>query len=501
VIRAGRGVASSACVAASRSNPLLTARLTDPQRKFCSIDWSGVVLWRGGNTLGKSYGLAFDIVHAVRGTHPLRPVARGLNRRYLVMSESWAQMDPLLEKIWNFTPKDEIDQRVDYAPGEGITGYREPHITFVRDEHGRAYPKNAGPTLYFGTYKQGARRAAGGQYHEVFADEPLPAGVYGEIMPRRSRFHAPFRMTFTPTPESPPLEYLREKVEKSRAYLAKHKRLDPGGVWEMQTSITLDAITPRGGLLEQPWKTQAELDELLESYLDYERGMREHGEWEPIRGGRMISTYTPEHFGPQFNIADGGTWYLIVALDHGVKAGRQAVVLLAVSDDGDQVVYLDEAWSDGRTSSKDDALAILNMLARNGWQWSDVDHWIGDRAHGGDRFGSAKSNEDLMDELSELLGIATHKLQAKGLSFVTPNKAGDNYFRGLRLLKSLCKEGQLGVNMRCQQLHKSLLGWEGAKADPLKDMVDAARYGVMLASTEGLLRLRTPVPTLGHIGG
>lgn len=463
-----------AAAEASVADPLALARLTTPQAAFCASA-AQRLLWRGGNTIGKSYAAAYDLIHAARGTHPLRRVPRG-PARLLVVSESWAQMDPLCEKIWALLPKGEIDPVVYYEPGEGFRGYREPHIAF------RSGP-GAGSVIHFATYAQGSGRIAGGQFHGIWGDEPMPQSVYGELLPRLSRYNGTFRITMTPTPESPPLAYLREIIERSKAHKARHGTLPPGGWEEQQTSITLDALTLRGALVEHPWKTAAELTELLESYLDIERGMREHGDWDAVVAGRWLSAYGPKN---EFDGADPtGTLYLAVGIDHGAKAGRQAAVLVACSEDGDHAWYLDECISDGRTSSREDAEAILAMVRRHGWEWDAVDHWVGDRAHGGDRYGNAKSNADLMHEFSDILGVSESRLRAKGLDLATPYKAHRSVSRGLRVMNSLFKQEQASVHCRCPKLIEAIKNWEGALDDPLKDRLDAARY-----ATERLLEAR-----------
>lgn len=469
----------------SARSPLAFARLTAPQTAFCSAATQRL-LWRGGNTIGKSHGAAFDLIHAARGTHPLRPVARP-PVRLLVVSESWAQMDPLCEKIWALLPKDEIDPVVYYEPGEGFRGYREPHIKFVGGPGRRS-------VIHFATYAQGSGRIAGGQFHGIWADEPMPQSVYGELLPRTSTHRGTFRITMTPTPESPPLAYLREIIEKSRTHKASAGCLPPGGWEELQTSITLDALTIRGGLVEVPWKSSRELTDLLESYLDVERDMREHGGWDAVVAGRWLSAYGPEN---EFDGDDPtGQLYLAVGLDHGAKAGRQVAVLVACSEDGDRAWYLDEAISDGRTSSREDADAILAMLRRHGWEWHHVDHWVGDRAHGGDRYGNAKSNADLMFEFSEILGLSESKLRARGLDLVVPYKAHRSVSRGLRVMNSLFKQGQAFVHrVRCPKLIEAIKNWEGALDDPLKDRLDAARYAI-----ERLLEMRRLRPRIEAVG-
>jgi phage terminase large subunit-like protein len=471
---------------------LATVRLTGPQRAFASNP-ARKLIWRGANTIGKSVGLAWHVIHALRGTHPFLALPKP-PVRILLVSESWAQMDPLCEKLWSFIPRDEIDDRVSYAPGQGFRGYKEPHIPFVTGP-GNPTKNRVGSVLHFATYKQGAARIAGGQFHGVAADEPMPEAVFGELMPRLSRYHGWVRLTFTPTPESPDLTYLRDEVAKAHAWHKEHGDWHPGLWQELVTQVDLDALTPRGGLVEVPWKTQAELDELISSYLEVERGMRVGGEWDPISVDRLLTAYGPANLVFEAKVP-AGTWYSAIGIDHGAKAGRQAAVLVLCSEDGEEVRYLDEAVSDGRTSPREDATAVLEMLQRNGMSWTDVDHWVGDRAHSGDRFGNAKCNQDLMKAFSHILGQPEHRLRGQGLDLIIPKKERGSMFRGVRLMNGLFKERRAFVHARCQQLIEAITSWNGKLDDPRKDRVDAARY-----ATERLLdERRLQVPSSGFVG-
>jgi hypothetical protein len=136
------------------------------------------------------------------------------------------------------------------------------------------------------------------------------------------------------------------------------------------------------------------------------------------------------------------------------------------------------------------------MLHRNGMTWQDVDHWVGDRAHSGDRFGNAKCNQDLMKAFSHILGQPEHRLRGQGLDLVIPKKERGSMFRGVRLMNGLFKDQRAFVHARCQQLIEAITAWNGKLDDPRKDRVDAARY-----ATERLLdERRLRVPSAGFVG-
>jgi hypothetical protein len=283
----------------------------------------------------------------------------------------------------------------------------------------------------------------------------------------------------TPTPESPPLRYLREYVEK-------------GKITELHTSVTLDAMTPLGGLFEGPWMRPEELEELVDSYLEVERGMRIHGDWDPIVAGRWFTAWND---GLVSSVYPRGSVWVAVGIDHGAKAGRQVASLTVCTDDGSRVFYLDEVRSDGRTSTREDARAILAMLRRHGFTWENVDYWVGDRAHGGDMWGNEKSNFDLLVALSEELSIPRRQLQHRGLKIATPRKFRGSMTRGIRLMNSLYKQGQATISPRCKGLIEGCRGWEGRRDDPLKDPIDAARYATEVLHDQRVLR-----PAVSRVG-
>lgn len=426
-------------------------RLTDPQRAFASST-DRKMLWRGGNSIGKSWGHAWDLVHFIRGTHPYRAVPAG-RRTAIVAGYSFAQMDPLMEKLWAALPKGEIHPKLYYAQGQGIKGFKEPVIPFV------AGP-GKGSVIYLATYEQGAGRIMGAQVHRVSLDEPPPSSVYAEALPRLNTHRGELRMTFTPTPESPPLEYL-EKLVKT------------GGIRELQTTYCQAAVTVRGGLVDWPWKRQAEIDEDILSYLPDERGMREHGDWTPIVAGRWFDRVTEAAF------YDGGLplgqWTIAIGIDHGARPGRQIAVLAAVNELGDFVV-LDEACHEGVSTTREDARAILAMLERHAMRWTDVDVWVGDRATQESYWGSVKSNRDLQAELARELGMSASQAADKGLRIETMKKERGSVRRGVALMNTLAARAALRISRACVKVIKGVREWKGQPGSELKDALDAARY-------------------------
>jgi len=438
-------------------------RLSDPQRDWLAIP-DRFAVWRGGNSIGKSLAQAVDIVQTARLTHPSRPNQSPVV--LLVVGYSWAQMDPLLEKLWQMLPKDEIDPKCYYEPANGIRGFKEPVVPFVSGP-GR------GSQIRFATYEQGAGRIMGIQVHGVYMDEPPPADVYGECVPRLNAHHGFMRITFTPTPESPPLDYMREQIEK-------------GHLVELQTTLTVDAVTVRGGLCDWPRMSAGEIEDALGRYIEEERAMRRDGAWEPLASGRWVTTFSDanviEHSPPE------GA-FLVVSMDHGANAGKQTATLSWWIDRDTPSPtggYIDESVSDGSTTTDEDAAAVLAMLARNGLHYDHVDAWIGDRATGENRYLISKSNKELLEALARLLRRKTSAMK----KIHTPIKMAGSVRRGAMLLKGAFKARRsdgtpmVVVHPRCAAFAKALRTFKGGKQESVKDIFDAGRYGAEYALRE-----------------
>ena len=431
-----------------------TVRLTKPQRLFVS-DASPEVLWRDGNQIGKSFALAYDIIHRCRGTHPYVKV-RKPPINVLVISVSHEQMVPLHEKIWDLAPKDEIDPTAYFTPGRGISG-KPPRLSFTSGP-------GAGSVIHFGTYKQGATRIAGGTYDLVVCDEPPVESMYGEVRPRVLRRRGHIRIAMTPTPDMPDQTWLRDIVEAER-------------IVEHNYGLTEEAVWPEGSLA--PWLRQEEIDEYAAGLLEIERAMRMEGAWEPVISGRWLTGFTDENISlkpPPMGALLG------LGIDHGmVQRGKQAMVLAAfvgVNTDRPTVYYLDEYVATGFTTPEQDAAEIVNMLRRNGLAYDDVDDWVGDRPMRSMRHETRKSNNVLRTELAFKL----NRKFADTKWIAIPKKFDGSVIYGFRLMNTLCErrtdkgEPHAFFHPRCTELIEAARRFAGDSRDPHKDVLDAARY-------------------------
>jgi hypothetical protein len=410
-----------------------------------------------------SRGLAKKLIHFIRRTGPYADRRPG-PVKVLVMSFSREQMVPLHEKLWELLPKDEIDDKVAFEPGYGFRG-KPPRITFTSGE-------GKGSVLIFASYKQGARRAAGGTFDVVALDEPVEERIWGEIQPRVLHgTPGEVWVTFTPTPDSPPLDYLRKMVEDGR-------------VREMVTDLTLANVTLSDGraLLDQ-----AGIDTYAGSLLEVEKDMRLRGGWDIIATERALDNWGPHCIGR--SRAPAGA-IVAVGIDHGAGSGKQAAALLAITDAQGlepRVWLLAEHLAEGFTTPDIDAQAILDMLQRAGLNYDNVDVWVGDRASGMNKYDVRKSNGDLQRQLARLIGRPMESTKR----IEVPYKWDGSVMYGFRLVNAMMGRRDDGavegdkmggahfqVVANCPKFANAASKWKWNPRAPEKDILDAVRYPI-----------------------
>ncbi len=454
-----RWATSGATKATNR--PIDWIRLTEPQRNFVATE-SSLGLWIDGNRLGKSWSLAYDGVQTARNSHPFVSLPSG-PKRCLFASYSWDQMEPLQEKIWQMCPKDEIDPRNSFDEGRGITG-KPPRIRFVKGP-------GKGSVILFATFKAGSQRVAGGAYDWIGTDEPPTEGMYGELRPRVLTTRGRYKMCLTPTPDSPPLQWLRDLVDKG-VVKRFNVGLEEANVWPSWPTRS-----------PFPLVDQATIDEQVATWLSNELEMRLRGAWEQITTDRWVRNFSDDNVGT-FSLRDlpEGA-FVAVGVDHGLQPGKQAAVLCILWNRGGarpRVWWLDEVWSEGFTSPEQDAKNILEMLRRNGLEYDHVDDWIGDYPTGEHRRLVQKTNRELRRELALALGVKVEDLKW----IHTPKKWDGSVRSGLRQINGLFgardEEGKpiAMVHERMTRFRKFLETFRGDRRDPEKDVGDAARYPV-----------------------
>lgn len=467
-----------------RYNPLDWLCLTEAQAEMLA-DVSPEALWCDGNQVGKSLEQAVDILDTARGTHVFQE-NRQVPVEIVVVSVSFEQMEPLMAKIWELVPKDEIDlDSVGFVKGRGITG-KPPRIELVSGP-------GKGSVIKFATYAQGSKRIAGITADMVCLDEPPTEDMYGEVRPRLLRKRGKLRVTMTPTPGMPEQSWYKRRVEKGEVSFHNHGlseasvtpkvwRNSSVGAW-VDNNLTAARAWPR------PFLTQAEIDTYEEGLPEIERGMRMNGDWDPgVVGHWLPSFHEPTHV-RRVEMRDLAGWYLAVGLDHGTQDGKQAAMLVAIQDRGKarpkvrwlaETVAVDENGDGYMTRPEDDARNIVRMLASRGLTWEHVDLWVGDVPAGSLKHEVKKSNRLVRQEMALYLDIPVGRIPA----FSTPKKGHFSMTYGVAFLNTLFgrydDDGtpHALVDPRCKHFIQFCKKFDGDKFHPTKDVGDAGRYPV-----------------------
>lgn len=416
-------------------------------------------LWRAANQVGKSRAQAKKALHMIRRTGPFANRPPG-PVRVLVISISKEQMEPLHAKFWELLPKEEVDPSVNFRPGFGFVG-KPARVVFDRGP-------GAGSLIMFATYSQGANRIEGGTWDVIILDEPPPEEMWSAVTSRLLHGRpGELWITFTATPQSPDLTYLRQKV-------------DAGEVREMQTSLTVKAVTRTDGVR---LLSQAKVDAFVAACLPIERDMRVHGGWDIVQTERYLPGWG-SHCIEDTPPPPGAT--LCVGLDHGTGAGKQAAALVAVYQPERElhprVWVLEEYRADGFSTPEMDAIGIMEMLGRRGFGYDDVDKWWGDRATGMDKHDIAKSNKLIRVELARLMGRRDSDPRMKRIE--VPYKRTGSVLWGFRMLNAMMARGatdgspHFRVASHLTEFPLAAGKWRGESKSPLKDILDAVRYPV-----------------------
>ncbi len=428
-------------------------------------------IWWGANGIGKSWLLAEWVRRALGGMHPWQQPGPQV---VMLVGQSWKQLSQTLEYLWDIVDKTWFRERIRFEDG-ALKGQRLSVYDIVGGP-------GKGGKLWCGTFTAGAKNLAGPRATAIATDEPLPETIHNELMPRLLGRKGRMLQTFTVTlGTSHKLEYLWDLVDdESKPWIG-----------QIQTILTLDAVTPRGSLVERPWMSAQEIRELEEGVSRKVANMRMGRTRYPLVDGAYFDRWGPHLVKPCDPPAGA---ILGIGVDHGSKPGAQRAVLVAFAERGlfSRAWVLDEYKGDGRTESEEDARGILGMLDRHGIALPDVDRWIGDRSHRGDKRGGKKSNARLQRAIARERGINTRrhdwrdKLPPALRDMRTPRKYDGSHWDGMELLHRLMvgDDPRLTVDPRCEHLIGDFEAWEGATTDPHKDGIDAARY-IIVPLVEG----------------
>ena len=456
--------------------PLEYVRWLPMQEQFLKEVSRRRLLRLGNQWGGKTWvGLANGIMHCL-GDHPFYDVPPPPIKGAIVCA-TWAQSIEIQEKLWNLLPKGELHPDTVYIDGHGFRG--KNIVVKFRN----------GSKIFIKTTNQGGLSLAGGTYDWVHFDEPPKnSRVYGEMVKRTMKGAAGGWVWLTFTPVNAPVEYIREMCESN-----KHQMIDLHSRCTPEMLIPVGQTRPiliNGMKADQDWIDAQEADS-----FDYEVDVVVHGGWEFRSSGRMFSAYhdaappkgatvtsAPPFFGGKFDLCFGA--------DHGSGENFSSCAVLVATvktpDGFDAVWVLDEYVSDGQTTEKQDARGIIQMLARWGWTWKNLDHAHGDRVHygAGGKYGKQtgkKSNGQLQRSIAREMGIQAHEM-GKPIQTVKRGKghAQHSVKHGERWLHRAMVREHFHVSKRCTRVLGMLNSYTGAD-DQWKHISDALRYSLVHA--------------------
>lgn len=447
----------------TKADPLRFAVFTPPQEKFLRSR-AKFFLLRGGNQVGKSYVGAAETIWRCIGGHPYKPTKPPPITAWIVC-HSWSQSLVIQEKVHALIPPGELHPDMEFVRGKGFRGTGSPVVRF----------KN-GSIIRFRTTQQssagrGTVALASGTVDWIWVDEPPPPQAWSEIAARVLRTRGSVGITMTPV--GVPVDYLKKMCED-------------GQIVDIPAPLNLANVTPAGC---RPLLTQAEIDQMANSYLKFDRAVRMEGSWEGFTPDGVIF----ESFRDEM-ISDvrprGGEWRMAVGIDHGSGEASQCAVLVAIQipdprkkrgDGNDYYTYVIDEYTSGAADAEIHARGILAMLRRNRLEPKDIYRWTGDRSHGGDRYGGRMSNTMLRSAFEHVLGYP----RGRGFRIHTAYKPSYSVYYGCRVIHEAMSRGRFQIHPRCKTSIKSLKNWALTKQGRMdnmsqhKHLIDALRYAIM----------------------
>lgn len=434
------------------------------QEKF-RADPAPVKLIRAGNqTIGKTTAMLDDIHERCTGEHRyLQDIPQPPVEWWIVCAE--ASQSIAIQAKFHEAAQSHLDPSCEFSPATGFRGRQS--IAVYRN----------GSIVRFKTTNQSSISFAGATLNGgiAFDEPPKNSRMYSEARKRVLRAGGIVMLALTPINAN--CDWLKDEVEKGLVS-DHHARLTPRELIPLGCTQPLPA--PHPITRELVPMDQAYIDALEASTIAYELPVVVHGEWEMRVEGRYFSAWDATTMVTSDLRTGGSEVTVCLGIDHGSKKGKEVAVLMFVEDAGAGVAERIWVWDayvgTERTSMRDDAHGMLQMLDRNGISWSQIDKVWGDRSYvrGGDR----KSNSDLMSEICSLLEIPVDALKPK----VRTVKRGHGDMRGSvnqggRFLHQMMLRSRFFVHPRVTRVIEAFDKWDFTDSD-YKDPIDAVRYGL-----------------------
>lgn len=422
-------------------------------------------LLRTGNQVGKTeVGLA-EVLYAALGEHPYdQPTLRA--GVYWVVCAGWSQSRKIQLKSWDLVPRARVAAGTTCTPEVGYGG-RHPTLRIMHASGEWSY-------VEFHTTSQESLDVAGATIDGALFDEPpRDEQLYDEVVQRVRALNGWILLTLTPL--GAPVYWLRELV-RSGAITEHHQRLEPEALVPVGHDRPLRQRDASGRVHE--WSA-AWVEHTIRSTGGADAAVRLHGEWETRQHGAYFAhVYRSRAVVEEIRQVPV---QVRIGIDHGHRPGKQyaCLVYTELSGDPPRVIVADEYSPAGDGSDiREDAQGILDMLERNGWEWTDLHAVYGDRVHmpGAKQ---QKSNIDLSYRIAGLIGVDVAALHPR----IQTVKRGEgrgagSVLLGLRWWHRALSLERVEIMSDCARAIESLPRYRIRSDDEHKDVVDALRYAV-----------------------
>jgi hypothetical protein len=443
--------------------PLDYVRWTPPQRAFLESR-SKFKLLRTGNQFGKTWAGAADTIWFALGRHPFREVPQGPTEQWIVC-KSWSQSISIQRKLWDLLPKDEIVEDTVFRPKSGFAGTQ------------KAVEFRNGSIIRIKTIGQDNLDLASATLHRIWIDEPLgDAETFSELQMRLRRTGGEMAITMTPATTGD-LEWLRELIEAGQVE-DLHYRMEARNFIPVGTERPLR--TEDGVSMDSAW-----VEREIESTLSWARPVRCHGEWEYGRISAVFENFRPQvHVVPnllQSDVAPKGEVLLSVGADYGEERLRTTGNLGAVDEHptvGTRVFILSEYAPDSSSTIDMDAVGFLEMIARVGISWDQLDFAWGDKRYTDARGRITRKSNAMLTRAIEKHLQKRHGIRPKFKGAKRGIGGGKGaVWTGIRWLNDrMITPGAFYIDASCVRTIQCFQKWQGGPQEEWKDQLDDVRY-------------------------
>jgi hypothetical protein len=466
-----------AMIEEAATHPLDQVRWTVPQLALLRCVDAYFQL-RTGNQFGKTWAGCAEVIWRCEGKHPYKAVRVGPIEAW-ILCKSWSQSIAIQKKLWTLMPKDAVVPETSFSEKNGFAGVQKA-VVF----------KN-GSVIRIKTIGQDTLELESATIHYVWIDEPLgDEGTFSALQMRLRRTGGHICITQTPAITNGDLTWLRKLCES-------------GTIRDMQFKMEAANFLPEGASL--PLKTEATPEDPEGRYMDaawceeeraktlaWQRGVRCDGEWEYGTTGAALEAFSRgrhvRRILPAAAIPEGvdvpanvvvlpRTVELSTGLDYGEDALRTCGVLVYVDASGlyPRLFVMSEYVPETGTTVEMDAEGLIEMLARVGDAWADLDHAWADKAYEGKT--TRKNAKVLSTALARRLGLTGEikpaiKVAKRGLQ-------KEHKWSSVRWLhEAMIREDHFYVDEGCAWLIQALEKWDGTDKSMWKDVIDALRYAL-----------------------